>query len=74
MVKDAKSHYLPGKRKWLKIKRDYLKMADSADLVMVGGYFGTGSKGGKITTFLGAVYDKHTKQWKTVRAAAIDVM
>lgn len=33
VIKDVKSKYLPGKRKWLKIKRDYLSMADSADLV-----------------------------------------
>ena len=35
-MKDAHSHYLPGKRKWLKMKRDYLgdgSMADTADLV-----------------------------------------
>jgi DNA ligase 3 len=66
VLKDKKSKYLPGKRKWLKIKRDYLSMADTADLVIVGGYYGTGTKGGKISGFLGAVYDERNKVWKTV--------
>ena len=42
------SNYEPGKRHWLKIKKDYLadgSMSDSADLVVLGAYFGTGSKG-----------------------------
>lgn len=40
--------YEPGKRHWLKVKKDYLhegKMADSADLVVLGAYYGTGNKG-----------------------------
>ena len=47
VLKDLKSVYEPGKRHWLKIKKDYLAegaMADSADLVCLGGYYGTGSK------------------------------
>jgi hypothetical protein len=42
------SLYEPGKRHWLKIKKDYLyggAMADSADLVVLGAWFGTGQKG-----------------------------
>ena len=42
------SVYEPGKRHWLKVKKDYLSegaMADSADLIVLGAYFGTGSKG-----------------------------
>jgi ATP-dependent DNA ligase len=71
VIKDALSRYEPGRRKWLKIKRDYLgdgAMADSADLVVLGGYFGTGSKGGKVSVFLCGVYDKTSRQWKTVCA------
>lgn len=40
--------YEPGKRHWLKLKKDYLvdgAMADSADLVVLGAYFGAGGKG-----------------------------
>jgi len=42
------SPYQPGKRHWLKVKKDYLQagtMADSADLVVLGAYYGTGNKG-----------------------------
>jgi len=40
--------YEPGKRHWQKVKKDYLydgSMADSADLVVLGAWFGTGNKG-----------------------------
>lgn len=42
------SKYEPGKRHWLKVKKDYLcegAMADSADLVVLGAWYGTGNKG-----------------------------
>jgi hypothetical protein len=68
-MKDAKSLYMPGRRKWLKMKRDYLgdgSMADTADLVVLGGFYGTGNKGGKVSVFLCGVFDKASSQWKTV--------
>lgn len=40
--------YEPGKRHWLKVKKDYLcggAMADTADLVVLGAWYGTGHKG-----------------------------
>lgn len=43
-----KSTYEPGKRHWLKVKKDYLfggKMADSADLLVLGAWYGSGQKG-----------------------------
>jgi len=48
VLKDTKSVYEPGKRHWLKVKKDYLQggaMADTADLVVLGAYYGTGNKG-----------------------------
>lgn len=45
VIKDANSIYEPSARHWLKIKKDYLEgMADSVDLVVLGGYYGTGHK------------------------------
>ena len=44
----SQSIYEPGKRHWLKVKKDYLEggaMADTADLIVLGGYYGTGNKG-----------------------------
>ena len=40
---DLKGLYEPGKRHWLKVKKDYLNegaMADSADLVVLGAWHG----------------------------------
>lgn len=41
-------------------------MADSADLVVVGAYYGTGSKGGMMSVFLMGCYDSDIGKWKTV--------
>ena len=44
----SQSMYEPGKRHWLKVKKDYLaggSMADTADLIVLGAYYGTGNKG-----------------------------
>lgn len=69
VLKDVAGVYEPGKRHWLKVKKDYLlqgKMADSADLVVLGAYFGTGNKGGMMSVFLMGCYDEKCKRWCTV--------
>jgi DNA ligase 3 len=69
VLKDIKSIYEPGKRHWLKMKKDYLdegSMADTADLVVLGAYYGTGSKGGMKSVFLMGVFDEKTNKWHTV--------
>ena len=53
----------------LKIKKDYLNegaMADTADLVVLGGWFGSGHKGGLISIFLMGCRDPDTDTWYTV--------
>ncbi|KPA75830.1 putative DNA ligase [Leptomonas pyrrhocoris] len=53
VIKDRKSVYEPRARHWLKIKKDYLDgLADSADLLVLGAWFGSGNKGGQLSTFL----------------------
>ncbi|GBL73513.1 DNA ligase 3 [Araneus ventricosus] len=72
VIKSKDGVYEPGKRHWLKLKKDYLKdakgkgMADSADLVVLGGYYGTGRKGGIMSVFLMGCYNPRTKKWCTV--------
>ncbi|KAL7675306.1 hypothetical protein ACOME3_001569 [Neoechinorhynchus agilis] len=69
VLKRANSYYEPGKRNWLKVKKDYLadgSMADSADLVVLGAYYGTGSKAGMKSVFLMGCYNEDTEQWCTV--------
>jgi hypothetical protein len=44
---------------------DYLAgMADSADLVVLGAYFGTGAYGGMMSVFLMGSYDPDEEKWK----------
>ena len=41
-------------------------MADSADLVVLGGYLGTGNKGGMCSIFLMGCFCPASNSWKTV--------
>ena len=41
-------------------------MADSADLVVLGGYLGTGNKGGKCSVYLMGCHCPASDLWKTV--------
>uniref|UniRef100_A0A9J2QBL6 DNA ligase 3 n=1 Tax=Ascaris lumbricoides TaxID=6252 RepID=A0A9J2QBL6_ASCLU len=85
VLKDLESVYEPGKRHWLKVKKDYLeegKMADTADLIVLGAYYGTGCKvsggcigvylyemyfiGGMMSVFLMGVYDEASNVFLTV--------
>uniref|UniRef100_A0A0A9WG25 DNA ligase n=2 Tax=Lygus hesperus TaxID=30085 RepID=A0A0A9WG25_LYGHE len=69
VLKDIMSPYEPGKRHWLKVKKDYLfggAMADTADLVVLGAWYGTGQKGGMMSVFLMGCYDENRKNWCTV--------
>ncbi|KAK3581407.1 hypothetical protein CHS0354_016266 [Potamilus streckersoni] len=69
VLKDVNGIYEPGKRHWLKVKKDYLNegsMADSADLIVLGAYYGTGNKGGIMSVFLCGVYDPDIRQFCTV--------
>lgn len=55
--------YEPGKRHWLKVKKDYLNegaMADTADLVVLGAFYGQGSKGqGSLWPLGWCVFERH---------------
>ncbi|XP_034664014.1 DNA ligase 3 [Drosophila subobscura] len=69
VLKSPNGSYQPGKRNWLKVKKDYLfegKMADTADLVVLGAWFGSGKKGGVLSIFLMGCYDERDHLWKTV--------
>lgn len=45
-------------------------MADTADLVVLGAYYGTGSKGGMKSTFLMGCLNEKTQKWHTVTKVA----
>ena len=68
VLKPIDSTYEPGKRHWLKMKKDYLhdgSMADTADLVVLGANYGTGTKGGLMSIFLMGCVDS-AGVWRTV--------
>ncbi|XP_021570421.1 DNA ligase 4 isoform X2 [Carlito syrichta] len=61
MVKHPLSIYKPDKRGegWLKIKPEYVNgLMDELDILIVGGYWGKGSRGGMMSHFLCAVAEK----------------
>ena len=69
MLKNLDGIYQPNARHWLKVKREYLgggQMADSADLVVLGAYFGKGARGGLKSVFLMGVFDEVASLWRTV--------
>lgn len=68
VLKSCLNCYEPGKRHWLKIKKDYMKtgMMDTVDLIVLGAYYGTGVNCGKMSVYLMGCYDEDTCTWCTV--------
>jgi len=63
------SIYQAGKRGflWIKYKRDYKSvLADTLDLVVVGGFYGKGQRKGTFGSLLMACYDPESDTFKTV--------
>ncbi|KAJ3187606.1 DNA ligase (ATP) [Irineochytrium annulatum] len=60
VIKDPESKYILNDRTgpWLKVKPDYIDaLGDDVDLVLVGGFYGSGRRGGKLSHFMCAVVD-----------------
>ncbi|CAN6452740.1 unnamed protein product [Victoria cruziana] len=54
VLKDVGSKWEPSDRsgKWLKLKPDYIHAESDLDVLIIGGYFGSGRRGGEIGQFL----------------------
>ncbi|XP_038889085.1 DNA ligase 4 isoform X2 [Benincasa hispida] len=54
VIKDLGSKWEPGDRsgKWLKLKPDYVRAGSDLDALIIGGYYGSGRRGGEVAQFL----------------------
>ncbi|XP_020251503.1 DNA ligase 4, partial [Asparagus officinalis] len=54
ILKDLGSKWEPGDRsvKWMKLKPDYIHAGADLDVLIIGGYFGSGRHGGEVAQFL----------------------
>ncbi|XP_010273583.1 PREDICTED: DNA ligase 4 isoform X1 [Nelumbo nucifera] len=54
VLKDLGSKWEPGDRsgKWLKLKPEYVHASSDLDVLIIGGYYGSGRRGGDVAQFL----------------------
>lgn len=73
VLKKLDSPYQAGVRgwNWVKWKPEYVKgMRDTFDLVVVGGFYGTGKRGGMLSSYLCAVYNQEKDKFETFTKVA----
>nr|GMC94650.1 DNA ligase 4 isoform X1 [Ipomoea batatas] len=60
VLKDLNSKWEPGDRsgKWLKLKPEYIRAGSDLDVLIIGGYYGSGRHGGKVAQFLVGISER----------------
>ena len=70
VIKSMESVYKPGARSksdWIKVKPEYVnELMDQLDLLILGGYYGKGRDGGKVSHFLMGLGDPASNQFVSV--------
>ncbi|EFJ24951.1 hypothetical protein SELMODRAFT_414166 [Selaginella moellendorffii] len=66
VVKDFDSKWEPGDRsgKWMKLKPDYVKESEM-DVLIIGGYYGSGRRGGDVAQFLLGIAERPASGYPT---------
>lgn len=76
ILKDVNSHYMCGEssrktKKWIKLKPDYAGMTTSLDVLIIGGFYGTGRRrGGDVSVFLLGVLSRALDDAAALEATA----
>ncbi|XP_019197873.1 PREDICTED: DNA ligase 4 isoform X1 [Ipomoea nil] len=60
VLKDLNSKWEPSDRsgKWLKLKPEYIRAGSDLDVLIIGGYYGSGRHGGKVAQFLVGISER----------------
>ncbi|KAK7411977.1 hypothetical protein VNO78_03422 [Psophocarpus tetragonolobus] len=74
VLKDHSSKWEPSDRsgKWLKLKPEYIQAGSDLDVLIIGGYYGSGRRGGEVAQFLVGLAERpspntHPKRYECVR-------
>ncbi|KAL8096103.1 hypothetical protein AgCh_037168 [Apium graveolens] len=62
VLKDLASKWEPSDRsiKWLKLKPEYIRAGSDLDVLIIGGYYGSGRRGGEVAQFLVGLAERPT--------------